>query len=170
MRLQLDATLAQHAAQHEANTLRAALRAYELRYPRAFGSKTHDTRGDASLPDQPLFVDRGAMETLFRLKQATAPIQSTERYMPPSSGGSPADRELRRLLHAVHTWRWLDPRHLQHARHLVERVEVLRAHVSPRQERVEVEVTHHPPLHRRLLSGEGVGRGRAARGSGGRHG
>lgn len=79
-------------------------------------------------------------------------------------------RELRRLLHGVHALRGLDPRHLQHARHLVESVEVLRRHISPGQEGVEVEIVHHPPLHRRLLRGEGVGRGRAARGSGGRHG
>jgi len=79
-------------------------------------------------------------------------------------------RELRRLLHGVHALRRLDPRHLQHARHLVESVEVLRRDISPGQEGVEVEIVHHPPLHRRLLRGEGVGRGRAARGSGGRHG
>ena len=79
-------------------------------------------------------------------------------------------RELRRLLQGVHALRGLDPRHLQHARHLVESVEVLRRDISPGQEGVEVEIVHHPPLHRRLLRGEGVGRGRAARGSGGRHG
>ena len=79
-------------------------------------------------------------------------------------------RELRRLLHGVHALRGLDPRHLQHARHLVESVEVLRRDISPGQEGVEVEIVHHPPLHRRLLRGEGIGRGRAARGSGGRHG
>ncbi|KAL1528329.1 hypothetical protein AB1Y20_009683 [Prymnesium parvum] len=94
MRQLVEAELRQQAAEHEAVTLRGALRAYELRYPRAFPNEDGmERRAD----DIPLVVDKPAMETLFRLQQASEAITSNERYEIPPSGGSAADHELRRM-------------------------------------------------------------------------
>ncbi|KAL3921112.1 MAG: hypothetical protein SGPRY_005013 [Prymnesium sp.] len=89
----MQAELAKHAAEHEAVSLRGALRAYEIRYPRAFSEE----RGRREMSEPPLVVDKPAMETLIRLKQTAQVLTSEQRYALPPSGGSGAERELRRV-------------------------------------------------------------------------
>lgn len=49
------------------------------------------------MSEPPLVVDKPAMETLIRLKQTAQVLTSEQRYALPPSGGSGAERELRRV-------------------------------------------------------------------------
>ena len=98
----IDAMFELHAAQHECLRLRAALRAYELRYPRAFLAPGESADG---LPETPLVATRNELDALLRLRALTGWMGEAQRYVPlPRAKGAAADEELakvRQLLHYV---------------------------------------------------------------------
>lgn len=90
-----------HAAQQECLRLRAALRSFELRYPRAFVEPGEAAEG---LPETPYTVSKEELNRLLRCRQLLSWAGATERYapLPRHHGGTAADEELAHLLQLLH--------------------------------------------------------------------
>ena len=97
----IDAMFELHAAQHECLRLRAALRSYELRYPRAFVAPGESADG---LPETPLVVTRNELDALMRLRALTSWMGDAQRHvpLPRGKGGTAADDELARVRQLLH--------------------------------------------------------------------